>query len=39
MKRFGSAEEAAAVALFLLSTEASYVIGADYVVDSGDSQL
>ena len=37
--RVGTAEEAAAVALFLLSDEASYVTGADYCVDGGDAQL
>jgi NAD(P)-dependent dehydrogenase (short-subunit alcohol dehydrogenase family) len=33
--RIGSPEEAAAVALFLLSDEASYVTGAQYSVDGG----
>jgi len=33
--RFGSAEEVAAVATFLLSDEASYVTGSEYVVDGG----
>lgn len=33
--RFGTAEETAAVACFLLSSDASYVTGADYVVDGG----
>lgn len=33
--RIGSPEEAAAVALFLLSDEASYVTGSQYAVDGG----
>ncbi|UXS01307.1 SDR family oxidoreductase [Agrobacterium tumefaciens] len=33
--RAGSADEAAAVALFLLSSEASYVTGSQYAVDGG----
>jgi NAD(P)-dependent dehydrogenase (short-subunit alcohol dehydrogenase family) len=37
--RFGTSEEAAAVALFLLSDDASYVTGADYPVDGGMAQL
>ncbi|WP_030538261.1 SDR family NAD(P)-dependent oxidoreductase [Sphingobium sp. DC-2] len=37
--RMGTAEEAAAVALFLLSDEASYVTGSDYFVDGGAAQL
>jgi NAD(P)-dependent dehydrogenase (short-subunit alcohol dehydrogenase family) len=37
--RMGRAEEAAAVAAFLLSDEASYVTGSDYAVDGGEAQL
>jgi NAD(P)-dependent dehydrogenase (short-subunit alcohol dehydrogenase family) len=37
--RMGKAEEAAAVAVFLLSDEASYVTGSDYAVDGGEAQL
>jgi len=33
--RFGKAEEPAGVALFLLSEEASYVTGSEYMVDGG----
>lgn len=33
--RFGSSEEAAQVALFLLSDQASYVTGSQYMVDGG----
>jgi NAD(P)-dependent dehydrogenase (short-subunit alcohol dehydrogenase family) len=36
-KRFGKPEEVAAVALFLASDEASYVTGAAYTVDGGES--
>lgn len=39
MGRLGTAEEAAAVALFLLSGESSFVTGADYAVDGGEAQL
>lgn len=35
LKRVGNPEEAASVALFLLSDEASYVTGSEYVVDGG----
>lgn len=37
--RFGAPEEVAAVAAFLLSDDASYVTGSEYVVDGGMSEL
>lgn len=37
--RMGTVEETAAVVLFLLSDEASYVTGSDYFVDGGQAQL
>ena len=37
--RFGTPEEVGAVAAFLLSDDASYVTGSEYVVDGGMSEL
>jgi NAD(P)-dependent dehydrogenase (short-subunit alcohol dehydrogenase family) len=37
--RMGTPEEAAAVAAFLLSGEASFVTGSEYVVDGGITEL
>jgi NAD(P)-dependent dehydrogenase (short-subunit alcohol dehydrogenase family) len=37
MKRFGNAEEVAHAAIFLASDEASYITGAEIIVDGGMS--
>jgi NAD(P)-dependent dehydrogenase (short-subunit alcohol dehydrogenase family) len=37
--RLGTPQEVAAVVLFLLSSEASYVTGSEYVVDGGLTEL
>jgi len=39
LQRFGKPEEVAAVATFLLSSDASYVTGAEYSVDGGMGEL
>lgn len=39
MKKFGSADDIANVALFLVSDEAGYITGAIYAVDSGMGAL
>ena len=39
LDRFGTVDEVAAVALFLMSDEASFVTGAEYVVDGGMTQV
>ena len=39
MKRMGTVEEIANAALFLISDESSFMLGAELVVDGGKSQL
>ncbi len=39
IKRIGTAEEMAKAALFLASSDSSYAIGAELVVDGGKSQI
>ena len=39
LNRFGTVDEVAAVALFLMSDDASFVTGAEYVVDGGMTQV
>jgi NAD(P)-dependent dehydrogenase (short-subunit alcohol dehydrogenase family) len=39
MKRFGNPEEIAKAALFLASSDSSFVLGAELIVDGGMSQL
>ncbi|TVR46663.1 MAG: SDR family oxidoreductase [Planctomycetota bacterium] len=35
MRRFGSVEEVAALALYLASDESTYTTGADFTIDGG----
>jgi NAD(P)-dependent dehydrogenase (short-subunit alcohol dehydrogenase family) len=39
MKRYGTPEEVSAAVTFLLSSESSYVLGAELFVDGGANQL
>ena len=39
MQRIGAPEEIARAALFLISDDSSFMLGADLVVDGGKSQL
>ena len=39
IKRIGTAEEMAKAALFLASSDSSYVLGAELVVDGGKTQI